>query len=455
MAVALIVLALAFSFDRRKWVAASLLSLAVLLNPRLGVFGACIVLFACAWEARRGKGCSATWKAIAVLAVVLCLVSIGLWLFGRGPAMDSIARIMVFVRCPFHYLPSSWGRHRFVNLGAMCFLMILLTWRDRTRNWSALWAVGILCGLGIVAAALNDLFLVIPFLTLVNPLQLGMFLLAFFYVCAIATVMDKVGKGYYASCLLVFMPPSLQMQILFVLLLVCVDCWPGARTTRRTWIPDLVVLGLGFAIALAMHSCLPKSWLQDFRRLAPTAFGACLVLLPSLIVIQWRQRISIALFVVFILIGELFGVFACGKERGIIIASGDGPKDWKEVCDYVRENASKRSCFVVPPSRLEFQYLSKRSAFCTEKHIPFSKEGALEWFERLKLLGVIPPELKPSEIHGLVKMDTEAYFALKTEDFLAIKKRYDFVDYCIVELRQNLDLPLVYQNEGYRIYQFK
>jgi hypothetical protein len=71
------------------------------------------------------------------------------------------------------------------------------------------------------------------------------------------------------------------------------------------------------------------------------------------------------------------------------------------------------------------------------------------------MLKVISPGLKPDEIDARIKPDFKAYNNLKTEDFLQIKKQYNFVNFCIVNRKVKLNLPLIYENSAIAIYKLQ
>jgi len=143
-----------------------------------------------------------------------------------------------------------------------------------------------------------------------------------------------------------------------------------------------------------------------------------------------------------------------GTIAGISINPRIGT-DWWPVCNFAAQETPVDSVFVIPPRRYDFQYYSRRSAFCTFKHLPSALERIPEWFKRLQVMQVIPSGLRPDEISTLVRLDYQAYDDLETEDFLNIKKQYNCVDFCVVGGQVNLSLPLVFENASYRVYRLE
>jgi len=150
--------------------------------------------------------------------------------------------------------------------------------------------------------------------------------------------------------------------------------------------------------------------------------------------------------VVPIFTGEQKGLFSdvnISKEKGL----------WEDVSLKAKELTQKDSLFITPPFSLGFTFFSERSEFINWKTSGvgvYSGKFVAEAVKRFKV--VCKHEFDFSTRTELVEECKKGYERLNKEDFELAKEEYG-ITHIIVERPKQLNLSLIYENEGYRIYE--
>ncbi|MCK5834025.1 hypothetical protein KAH81_10205 [bacterium] len=126
----------------------------------------------------------------------------------------------------------------------------------------------------------------------------------------------------------------------------------------------------------------------------------------------------------------------------------------QKTLKWISCNTEKNAVFLIPPSLEEFYFTALRPAFVTLKHSPQNDTEIIEWFERIKLCnGESPP---PRGI-GIYRYEDEIdshYFNLDEANLRVIASNYT-IDFYLDRADKPLELPIVFQNQGYRLYSIR
>ncbi|MBD2436799.1 DUF6798 domain-containing protein [Nostoc sp. FACHB-110] len=124
---------------------------------------------------------------------------------------------------------------------------------------------------------------------------------------------------------------------------------------------------------------------------------------------------------------------------------------WKNMCDWIRNNTPKDAVFVSPPVEfVNFSWLSERPTIAKYKLLAQTKAGILEWYERLRdLSGDL------NRVNSLNSFQpqllTDGYNSLTTAQAKILMARYK-ASYLVTRIQHRLNLPVVYRNQLYVLY---
>lgn len=454
-AIALSLLGMTAFHDGRGRRMALALLLAALFNPRLGIVTAGFVLLF--WLRRGDRSRKLT---VAGIGALVAAGVVG-WLSWRGDgptatlSAASVAYLELFVRSRGHTLPAAWDPFVFVNLALVTVYVGLLWRRLRGGAGRDLGAWALLCLGGIFLGLLNNTLLLVPALVVANPFQLGPFVLAVVYAAMAAALVERIQKRRYLVSLTILVVPDLQARIFLLLAAHALDEAPFRALSARPWLREALVVA-GGAVAIAIRQVAVPAGYQQIPYDGSTlqwriAFlGFVLVVTTALVALK---RASGRTVIAAVLVGSLLMSWESRTVDGIRI-NFDVTPEWREVCEFVRRNTPTFAAFVTNPDRetANFQYLSRRSVFANFVLVPLNPERVQEWLTRLERLRFLPPGLSLDQLRTPVRVDGRAYDALRAEDLLRIKERYDFVEYAVVERKVDLPLELFFENRSYRIY---
>ncbi|MEW6264272.1 MAG: hypothetical protein AB1641_14475 [Thermodesulfobacteriota bacterium] len=379
-------------------------------------------------------------------------------------ALLTYARVLQNMTALDHFKPGYWGFQEYVNLGLI--LLFGIIWykfqvTDPEFKYRLVMFIGGFIGLAALVNTINNHYLISPFLLKLNPLKISPLLLALFYVHLMVFVAERWKQGLIiSSALMIF---TLNQHVLIYL--ACFNLIFDLGLKRFDLIARWKSNGgpvFSFMrnmpearrhdLAAAMLS-LPWLGLSFLGSKAAAPVYGLLIVAVFTVAAIWPSRITIYKGVVLVLAGRaLLGLWLGQFPAPWYINSGpDIP--WLEACATVSQVTRMDEAVIIPPNKWDFQYLTLRPAFASW-YLPRHSGQVFEWLERWHDLDILPGKNGEYFGHTVHSLDwAEAkYHALPTEVFERIARKYKFVRYCIVKADQALDLALIYQNNGYRLY---
>jgi hypothetical protein len=156
---------------------------------------------------------------------------------------------------------------------------------------------------------------------------------------------------------------------------------------------------------------------------------------------------------------------------GVVLAAFDvwgpgmhafGPQtDWEDAQTWARANTPRDAMFITPPQiwwlyQSDWRVFSERSTVATLSELleaAFAPEYIEYWQPRFEALAPGALEHFRGNYFENKAVTAEAFYRLSTGDLEAVAERYG-ADYLVVEKPHRHDLPLVYENDGFAVYQF-
>ena len=112
---------------------------------------------------------------------------------------------------------------------------------------------------------------------------------------------------------------------------------------------------------------------------------------------------------------------------------------------FAQENTPKDALFIIPPYLNDFGIYSKRATLGDwaegSSIIYLDNDYAQQWLERMKDLG-----------WKTIWDAVTGYNALSTETIAAVSRKYN-AQYVVTEKPKTLDLPVLYENKGFMLYE--
>lgn len=228
---------------------------------------------------------------------------------------------------------------------------------------------------------------------------------------------------------------------------------------------SLIPFGLGLAIA-------PFDTTGSFLQYYPFRLGDVMIRLTTylLLLCQFQQiqvniaqsvRQGLAWIVLTLLCLTHWGTFQqdVAGLRTFPASTLDEGRVWVNTCDWIREHTPQDAIFLAPPeSHSEFTWIAEHARIVDYKLFPQTAPYILEWYERLNDVtgndGLWPPMGDRSTSRNLLRNDIlELYKSLSTREVNQIVNKYT-VDYVLtLASARPLELPIVYENKDYVLYQ--
>jgi len=167
------------------------------------------------------------------------------------------------------------------------------------------------------------------------------------------------------------------------------------------------------------------------------------------------------------------GTLAVGMIAGVLLARQAGlyqpgfhlygpDTEWVEVQRWARDNTPQDARFITPPHLSSFyvpdwRVFSQRSTIATlpeVMEIPFAPDYLSNWqsrFESVAPGAVARFNYNYGENQAIA---AEAYYSLSLEEVRQVARQYG-ASYLVVEKPHTRDLPVVYENEGFIVYDLR
>jgi hypothetical protein len=172
-------------------------------------------------------------------------------------------------------------------------------------------------------------------------------------------------------------------------------------------------------------------------------------LLPLLVALQIaslfsRQRLAGVLVPRRLQLGVVTGAFG----TALLLNAGWGSvnrlnarqeADWREACAWIRSNVAEESLFLTPNESWGFKWFAERSEFVARKDCPQDSVGMVEWNRRLNFI----------EKWGQENMTPTGYTRQQARSL----SNKTGVTHILSRRFGPFDLPILFQNETYRIYE--
>jgi hypothetical protein len=171
---------------------------------------------------------------------------------------------------------------------------------------------------------------------------------------------------------------------------------------------------------------------------------------------MWRQRTGVIVFSL-VLIASLVGSLVSGIwSPGLTLYEPKTP--WTQTQDWARNNTPRDAMFITPPEILshyipDWRTFSERGTLATLVEIfEFPHPDYYPyWQERFEALAPGAINQFNGNYIDTFTITRNAYYSLKSEDFLRIAEKYK-IRYLVIEKPHFQPFPVVYENEGFVVY---
>ena len=120
-----------------------------------------------------------------------------------------------------------------------------------------------------------------------------------------------------------------------------------------------------------------------------------------------------------------------------------------EMMEWIKENTSTNTVFVVPIEMEDFYVTAERALFVSWKYTPLKSTDILQWYDRMLLLNNGQDLFSKSDPKKEVERN---YSELSEEEFQKIKKNYPDVTHLIFPSGTRLNFPEIYRTNQFVLY---
>lgn len=459
LAFALVLWAWVFVWLSRWLGAGVLLGMASLLHPLVGpecgaLFFAIgfVQLFAAhrfAWAAYRSWALGiAVWIAVSALQLLPYFLNMD----SAGDLADAdFIRLYAHFRNPHHILPSRFldaaEREKGLFLLALFALGWWLWWRSaahqRARQYQVLMLVSALLFLAFLGWLLVEIYPMRLFVTaqtfrLLYLLKWITLVLALGFAAHLSESPYRADRATGWGMLL----SAFSWQNLVYLMPMGVE----VKNNKLFKLIEMSLLAVFVGYGL-YESYMSLNQGADFY--SWMAFVALLALAAVLPRGVWLPGIGLCLFVVMYWLQHPRSEAKTPLQRALSrqYALTDLQRDWLEVAQAIRQFTPPDKPLLTPPMHSQLRYLADRALVIDFKTYPFKGAAMLEWQQRLfEVYGW-------TDLQGFaaVQYAFEPHYAqLSDSTLLQLQQRYDF-DYALLWKQRPTNLPVVYENAGYRL----
>ncbi|OGG00361.1 hypothetical protein A2Y99_02955 [Candidatus Gottesmanbacteria bacterium RBG_13_37_7] len=302
--------------------------------------------------------------------------------------------IIVYMRAPNHYLPSSWPLQHYYWFLGMLLLFGYFLWKLYRENRAIILYLFILtiiilllCIIGYIGIDLFPIYFII----------ISQFYRLTLVICWMSLILIS-GSIYHR----VFIQKSDRILLLIPFFLTNIkDFQPS-----KTWMLSVIML----ILLIFMVRFIPK-------------YLFILILLISFSLHRYHNKLNITSFI-------------------------DHPTIETSLAQWVEAKTPENSLFLIPPDFQKFRLVAKHPIVVDWKAFPFQKSAILEWGERIC---DIANQVKCNFRYMSLDKAIQGYNSLEITDLERIHQKYPF-DYIVSA--KSLALTIEYSEGNYFIYKW-
>jgi hypothetical protein len=254
----------------------------------------------------------------------------------------------------------------------------------------------------------------------------------------------------------------------------------GAQVITAEWLPLTIVIqsqiiriGLFVLIFGYLYFGRYLAEVYQRRRMAPADFGLLLgsyvlVTLPFAPLLVWMvqrlvaaatwRRVVAGASAAAVLAGQFVAVFMFEAWKPGVYPYGPATA-WEDAQVWARENTPRDTVFITPPQVFwlydtDWRVFAERSTVVTLSELleaAFVPEYIAYWQPRFEALAPGALAQFQGNIMENQALTARAFYAHSAEDFERLGQEFGAA-YLVAEAAHPYDLPVAYENEGYRIY---
>lgn len=123
-----------------------------------------------------------------------------------------------------------------------------------------------------------------------------------------------------------------------------------------------------------------------------------------------------------------------------------------DICyQWIQNNTENESIFLIPVNIDDFRLGANRAVVVDWKAFPFKDAAMLEWYSRINDVTNNKYEISNYSGFSSYSQMIEGYNSLNEVDINSLKEKYG-ADYIVVLKNKELEYPLLYSNDSYKIY---
>jgi len=423
------------------------IAISTFFHPLVGLWGICLT----------GMGCLITDQAITKRIMLLIGLFLVFVVLIQGSIIGSLAQIdehtlkeyinlILYVRAPHHHNPSYWDFSTITNFVVLVLYSLGLSIRYRGILAFVLIFSLLLTCLGII----NNEFFQIPTLVLSWPMRMSITIVFVVWIFIARHLIDLIRAKYYFLAAALLCSQNIIGLTSVGIVAMIVEWYrnrlPIDLLRRDVFWADLMAILFLFSFELVLSITRYSFW-------APRIYLWAGLIIPVIIVARHLRKpdlvkcILVSTFVGFIVTRIVLA------SDGQIKINPDSDPAWRDMCSVVKQQVPQSACVVIPPEKEDFQYLSNRSVYVSEKHFPFRPEDAIEWGRRLNRLGILPVNIsKIEKTDVIIKLEYSSYDRISADILREIVRVNPCAMYCIVRRSVDLPFPSIHENAGYRMY---
>lgn len=361
--------------------------------------------------------------------------------------------ILIYFRAPWHFDPVTFGIERIFEFILVVFIGFCLIAREKTIFKGPFYFLAFLSTFGL----LNALILHHPELTVGNLFKMTPLLLFLLFPFIVHHFQQFITKGSVLLVITVLASGSLFGLLTCFLMAMIVDVvFKKYPPTKRFFfgisVQDISVFILTILLLNFLSQIFPN-FQYSVRSHVGMTILIFLVLCPFLF--RYREKVLHSSAGIILLILFAKGIFG-GYFPAPFVTKENIDSDWIALTRAVEEKIPHDKCVIIPPNHVNFQSLSKRCAFVSFKHFPFHPVAAVEWTKRMIALRALPLTLEDiPHLKAVIKPDWNGFENLNGANYIELKRKYPFVEACVVPKNISLPFEPLFASGNYKLYRIR